>query len=324
MDNPIAKKEHFAETRVQQALESGAHYIDADDVREALDGFKGALDCQFGVHNDLLARIADMEVKLAKARASTGGSRELVAAAISIRDRLVDYFRYVAEGLPLERQAEANERAQALINALGLLANDLEAGRLADQCTRLHRNQLLGELDEARAALDASQGQVSHLEAEAAELRGPADCHPDTTRAEYVCPECQAYGRDGHEDGCQVGRMQTWDRDVPRLTWAFPGEKSLSVEAARQTDEAWLPWPGGDMPEEAAGNPIDIEQRDGEIFQSLPAESFRWDHLAMDGDVVFWRVSKKARVGCPECGRQPGGSSACATCAALQMTGVLK
>ena len=164
MDSPIERKALFAQTRVQQALESGAHYIDADDVREALDGFKGALDCQFGVHNDLLARIADMEVKLAKARASTGGSRELVAAAISIRDRLVDYFRYVAEGLPLERQAEANERAQALINALGLLANDLEAGRLADQCTRLHRNQLQGELDEARAALDASQGQARQLD----------------------------------------------------------------------------------------------------------------------------------------------------------------
>ena len=98
-----------------------------------------------------------------------------MAAAISIRDRLTDYFRYVAEGLPLERQAEANERAQALINALGLLANDLEAGRLADQCTRLHRNQLLGELDEARAALDASQGQVKQLEAEVAGLRDLAD-----------------------------------------------------------------------------------------------------------------------------------------------------
>jgi hypothetical protein len=46
---------------------------------------------------------------------------------------------------------------------------------LADQCIRLHRNQLLGELDEARAALDASQGQVKQLEAEVAELRGLAD-----------------------------------------------------------------------------------------------------------------------------------------------------
>ena len=151
MDSPIEKKALFAQTRVQQALEAGAHYIDADDVRELLDG-KASAGRAYENH------IAWLEDQLAKARASTGGSRELVAAAISIRDRLADYFRYVAEGLPFERAAEANERAQALINALGLLANDLEAGRLADQCTRLHRNQLLGELDEARVALDASQG----------------------------------------------------------------------------------------------------------------------------------------------------------------------
>ena len=36
MDSPIEKKALFAQTRVQQALEAGAHYIDADDVREAL------------------------------------------------------------------------------------------------------------------------------------------------------------------------------------------------------------------------------------------------------------------------------------------------
>lgn len=71
MDFPVTEKALFAQTRVQRALEAGAHYIDADDVREALDGLKGALDCQFGVHNDLLARIADMEVKLAEARANS-------------------------------------------------------------------------------------------------------------------------------------------------------------------------------------------------------------------------------------------------------------
>lgn len=191
MDGPIEKKALFAQTRVQQALEAGAHYIDADDVREALDGFKGALVFCESENKALLEKktsagrayqnhIAWLEDQLAKARASTGGSRELVNASISIRDRLVDYFRYVADGLPLERQAEANERAQALINALGLLANDLEAGRLADQCTRLHRNQLLGELGEARAALDAHQ--------------------------EGVCPECGQYEHDGHSEGCMVGR----------------------------------------------------------------------------------------------------------------------
>lgn len=175
MDTPITEKALFAQTRVQQALEAGAHYIDADDVREALGALvfcesenKALLEKKTSAGRAYQNHIAWLEDQLAKARASTGGSRELVNASISIRDRLVDYFRYVADGLPLERQAEANERAQALINALGLLANDLEAGRLADQCTRLHRNQLLGELGEARAALDASQGQVRQLEAEVA------------------------------------------------------------------------------------------------------------------------------------------------------------
>lgn len=182
MDSPIEKKALFAQTRVQQALEAGAHYIDADDVREALGALvfcesenKALLEKKTSAGRAYENHIAWLEDQLAKARASTGGSRELVNASISIRDRLVDYFRYVAEGLPFERAAEANERAQALINGLGLLANDLEAGRLADQCTRLHRNQLLGELDEARAALDASQGQVKQLEAEVAELRDLAD-----------------------------------------------------------------------------------------------------------------------------------------------------
>lgn len=178
MDSPITEKALFAQTRVQQALEAGAHYIDADDVREALDALvfceresKALLEKKTSAGRAYENHIAWLEDQLAKARASTGGSRELVNASISIRDRLVDYFRYVAEGLPLERQAEANERAQALINAIGLLANDLEAGRLADQCTRLHRNQLEAELAEARMALDASQGQVRQLEAEAEELR---------------------------------------------------------------------------------------------------------------------------------------------------------
>ena len=240
MDGPIEKKALFAQTRVQQALESGAHYIDADDVREALDGFKGALDCQFGVHNDLLARIADMEVKLAKARASTGGSRELVAAAISIRDRLVDYFRYVAEGLPLERQAEANERAQALINAIGLLANGLEAGRLADQCTRLHRNQLLGELDEARAALDASQGQVKQLEAEVAELRDLADRQADLLSRTAVAIR-----------GPEPDLTRWSHHDLPDLAAAMRQQRDICASAANKIQRAapGYPRPEGVCPE---------------------------------------------------------------------------
>ena len=78
MDSPIEKKALFAQTRVQQALDAGVHYIDADDVREALDGLKGALDCQFGVHNDLLSRIADMEVKLAAESAADSERKILI------------------------------------------------------------------------------------------------------------------------------------------------------------------------------------------------------------------------------------------------------
>lgn len=162
---------------------------------------------------------------LLEEKTSAGGSRELVAASISIRDRLVDYFRYVAEGLPFERQSEANERAQALINALGLLANDLEAGRLADQCTRLHRNQLLGELDEARAALGASQGQVKQLEAEAAELRDLADILNRTSVA-IRGPEPDLT-RWSHHDLPDLAAAMRQQRDIcasaaNKIQWAAP------------------------------------------------------------------------------------------------------
>lgn len=151
MDSPIEKKALFAQTRVQQALEAGAHYIDADDVREALDGFSGALDCQFGVHNDLLS------------------------GAINTRDRLVDYFRYVAEAIPFAKAAEAREREAAIADSMKQLIFEAENCRRAAQAVRAQRNQLEAELAEARMALDASQGQVRQLEAEAEELRGLAD-----------------------------------------------------------------------------------------------------------------------------------------------------
>lgn len=212
MDFQITEKALFAQTRVQQALEAGAHCIDADDVCEALDGFKGALDCQ---HNDLLERINGLETQLFHCRVNAGGSEALLSGAISIRDRLVDYFRYVEESVPFAKTAEARERGTAIVDGMNWLIREAGNSRLAVQAVKAQRNQLEAELAEARMALDASQGQVSQLEA----------------------------------------------------------------EAARQADGAWLPWPGGDMPEWAAGNPIDIEQRDGEIFQSLSAESFRWDHL---------------------------------------------
>ena len=144
MDGPIEKKALFAQTRVQQALEAGAHYIDADDVREALDGFKGALDCQFGVHNDLLS------------------------GAINTRDRLVDYFRYVEESVPFAKTAEARERGTAIVDGMNWLIREVGNSRLAVQAVKAQRNQLEAELAEARMALDASQGQVRQLEAEVA------------------------------------------------------------------------------------------------------------------------------------------------------------
>lgn len=144
MDGPIEKKALFAQTRVQQALEAGAHYIDANDVREALDGFKGALDCQFGVHNDLLS------------------------GAINTRDRLVDYFRYVEESVPFAKTAEARERGTAIVDGMNWLIRGAGNSRLAVQAVKAQRNQLESELAEARMALDASQGQVRQLEAEVA------------------------------------------------------------------------------------------------------------------------------------------------------------
>lgn len=144
MDFPIAEKALFAQTRVHQALEAGAHCIDADDVREALDGFKGALDCQFGVHNDLLS------------------------GAINTRDRLVDYFRYVEESVPFAKTAEARERGTAIVGGMNWLIREAGNSRLAVQAVKAQRNQLEAELAEARMALDASQGQVRQLEAEVA------------------------------------------------------------------------------------------------------------------------------------------------------------
>lgn len=144
MDSPIEKKALFAQTRVQQALEAGAHCIDADDVREALDGFKGALDCQFGVHNDLLS------------------------GAINTRDRLVDYFRYVEESVPFAKTAEARERGTAIVDGMNRLIREAGNSRLVVQAVKAQRNQLEAELAEARMALDASQGQVRQLEAEVA------------------------------------------------------------------------------------------------------------------------------------------------------------
>lgn len=167
MDSPIEKKALFAQTRVQQALEAGAHYIDADDVREALDGLKGALDCQFGVHNDLPARINDLETQLFHCRVNAGGSGVLLDGAIKTRDRLVDYFRYVEESVPFEKTAEARERGTAIVDGMNWLIREVGNSRLAVQAVKAQRNQLEALLVEVLMALDASynQDQMKWLEA---------------------------------------------------------------------------------------------------------------------------------------------------------------
>ena len=160
VDSQIEKKALFAQTRVQQALEAGAHAVDADDVREALD-------CQFGVHNDLLARINGLETQLFHYRVNAGGSEVLLGGAIKIRDRLVDYFRYVEESVPFAKTAEARERGTAIVDGMNWLIREVGNSRLAVQAVKAQRNQLEAELAEARMALDASQGQVRQMEAEA-------------------------------------------------------------------------------------------------------------------------------------------------------------
>lgn len=151
---------------------SGAHYIDADDVREALDGFKGVLDCQFGVHNDLPARISDLETQLFHYRVNAGGSEVLLDGAIKTRDRLVDYFRYVEESVPFAKTAEARERGTAIVDGMSWLIREAGNSRLAVQAVKAQRNQLEALLAEAQVALDVSKGQVTQLEAEVrAELK---------------------------------------------------------------------------------------------------------------------------------------------------------
>lgn len=169
MDSPIEKKALFAQTRVQQALEAGAHYIDADDVREALDGFKGALDCQFGVHNDLLARINDLETQLFHCRVNAGGSEVLLSGAAQstpatgwwiISATWKNRFRL--------RKRQRPASGAAIVDGMNWLIREAGNSRLAVQAVKAQRNQLEAELAEARMALDASQGQVRQLEAEVA------------------------------------------------------------------------------------------------------------------------------------------------------------
>ena len=246
MDGPIEKKALFAQTRVQQALEAGAHYIDADDVREALDGFKGALDCQFGVHNDLLARIADMEVKLA---ASNGGVIQLEqqpVAGLAPGEGIDSLGAYEAwcrvKGLA-ESGATPQIDARDVLGALVFCESEnkalLEKKTSAGRAYQNHIAWLEDQLAKARAALDASQGQVKQLEAEVAELRDLADILSRTSVA-IRGPEPDLT-RWSHHDLPELAAAMRKQRDIcasaaNKIQWATPdysGQEGVCPECGQ-------------------------------------------------------------------------------------------
>lgn len=181
MDKPIEKRALGVDVRVEQALAAGVYAIDADDARELLAALRHSQHVARGFdyqNMELTTQVLavkehaqELETQLFHARANKGGSSELVAAAISIRDRLADYFRYVEEAIPFAKTAEARERGTAIVDGMKWLIQEAESCRLAAQAVKTQRNQLEAELAEARLAMDVSQGQVKQLDAEAAELR---------------------------------------------------------------------------------------------------------------------------------------------------------
>ena len=97
MDSPIERKALFAQTRVQQALEAGAHYIDADDVREALDASQGQA-------KQLEAEVAELR-DLADRQAGL-----LSRTAIAIRGPEPDLTRWSHHDLPELAAAKRKQR----------------------------------------------------------------------------------------------------------------------------------------------------------------------------------------------------------------------
>lgn len=115
---------------------------------------------------DMLKRIKELETQLFHARVNAGGSQLLLASATSIRDRMVDYFRYAAESIPFAKAAEARERETAISDGMKQLIFEAENCRLVAQAVKAQRNQLEALLAEAQVALDVSKGQATQLEAE--------------------------------------------------------------------------------------------------------------------------------------------------------------
>ena len=67
----------------------------------------------------------------------------------------------------------------------------------------------------------------------------------------------------------------------------------LAEEIAGFVSTGWMPWPGGEIPANAIGRRVDIQLRDGEIWQNQPSEDVVWQHAQTDADVVFWRPAPR-------------------------------
>jgi hypothetical protein len=75
----------------------------------------------------------------------------------------------------------------------------------------------------------------------------------------------------------------------------------LAEEITGCVSTGWMPWLGGGIPANAIGRRVDIQLRDGEIWQNRPSEDVIWRHVQTDADVVFWRPAPRGDwVGAPE------------------------
>lgn len=307
MDGPIEKKALFAQTRVQQALEAGAHYIDADDVREALDGFKGALDCQFGVHNDLPARISDLETQLFHYRVNAGGSEVLLDGAIKTRDRLVDYFRYVEESVPFAKAAEARERGTAIVDGMSWLIREAGNSRLAVQAVKAQRNQLEAKLSEAQVALDASHGISRAFDYQNMQLTAQVRAMKEHAQELQIALDASQG---------QVRQVEAETEELRDLADRQAGLLSRTAIAIRGPEPDLTRWSHHDLPELAAAM-----RKQSDICASA-ANKIQWatpDYAHQEGV-------------CPECGQyEHDGHSegcmvgrACGIYDVLRFTGALK
>ncbi len=96
-----------------------------------------------------------------------------------------------------------------------------------------------------------------------------------------------------------AGRDHGWYFEDGRRVVMAQGQPvplDVAQEIAGSLAAGWMPWPGGDdMPTEAVGQRIDIELRNGEIWQNQQSETvgnwLSWAHQQLDGDIINWRVT---------------------------------